>query len=823
MGKRKPPPVFPDHPDDCTNCVLAGGATRGVPGAGPTPCWIAFVAEGPGSKEDIDGIPMVGRSGIRFNGLLQLADLERRGVYVTNLVRHRPPGNRKPLVSEIKMCSHYLARELAEVDPAVVVTLGAAAANFFDPTVNLAKDHGCGRVIEYQGHSLIMVPMYHPAATLRDPKKLTATIEDFKRLKAQIKLGGVPEPTPTYEHLNDMDAARIAIGFQEIAYDIETTTPSRGTSGRGLDIQALKAIGYSIAWAPGYAGYVDAPPDMIRWALESPLVQIDCHRCQFEYGSAKRAGITITYMFDTKLAAYLLGRPETHLKGLTRQLLGRNPTTFEDMVKAHGPDPDTWPIDEIVQYGAADSDNTLMLRPILERALRKANLWDLFESVEMPLIPVLSDIEDTGVLVDEPLTHQLVVDLNGEVLAAQSNCVFEGLPTTVSVGSPKQLAEWFEVMDAPIRKRTETGLMVTDKRMLVDLKTVEYIAGGHAGSDPEDIVVGFMPDLMDAILKYRFYVKLRGYVRSFLSLLGGDGRLHPSVNQAGWIEENTDDGRAAPETGRLSYSYPNLQQVPHHGVDLAWQKRVRDCILAGPDRVLVEGDISQQEPRITALVTGDRQLLKDFETGTSIYALVGQDVYGRMISKADPTEWHTMKQGFLATCYGGHAGTLMQRVGMSLPDARKVINTIKARWPGLAHMAPEVEAFLLKHGYVVDMFGRRRLFPMIFSVNKRDREEAIRQAVNFKIQGPGGTIIKKCLYKVHYALKGFCNLTSRSPDIYAQIILTVHDSITVECGDDSLTVAFVRRTLESMTVGLIDIELPVEVHVGRRWGDFEGD
>jgi DNA polymerase I-like protein with 3'-5' exonuclease and polymerase domains/uracil-DNA glycosylase len=325
-----------------------------VPGEGPAPARVMVVGEAPGDAEDRKGRPFYGPSGVRLSVLLKLAGLNRDEVYVTNIVKHRPHDtacakcgikyatetppcevptghtwrasnwNRKPRAAEIKACAGFLHSEIAAVRPRVIILLGDTAVKWFDKTISLRKDHGWPR----PWNETMLVPNYHPAASMYNPSLWPLMLEDFRAFESRLE--ATPLPEPNYGLATDMAAAKamsrdpLLMGF-----DLESTSTARAAG-----VQRAEVVGYSVSDAPGQAVYVPEKPGQIVRALShhTPVV----HNAKFEWVKLHQLGIELNNFEDTKLAAYLLGYPSTGLKDLTRHLLGRDPITYEQATTTYG-------------------------------------------------------------------------------------------------------------------------------------------------------------------------------------------------------------------------------------------------------------------------------------------------------------------------------------------------------------------------------------------------------------------------------------------------------------------------------------------------------
>ncbi len=312
--------------------------------------------------------------------------------------------------------------------------------------------------------------------------------------------------------------------------------------------------------------------------------------------------------------------------------------------------------------------------------------------------------------------------------------------------------------------------------------------------------------------------KLSAFPKKFKELSGWDGALHPNFNQGGYYEESSDSSGSAPATGRLSCSTPNLQQVPHHGRGKGaeyeeYGKKIRNCIVSRDGYVLVAADVGQQEPRIASLVAPEHTLREDFTKGLTPYALIGEDIYGRPIVKGvDEQEWHTAKTFFLALVYGAGSGKLREiDPRLTLEQSLKGYDRVVDRYPGLHRFKDKVSSEIYHNGYARDYFGRIRNFPGIYSANQNQRMTAIREAINFHIQGPAASCIKIGMRRLWDSIEA-CGLD-------AHLLLQVHDEVILEVSEEDLdaTIQLVYHMLDDV----MPIDFPIEPEVGKNWAEMK--
>ena len=826
------------------SCTLSSTARKVVAGEGPDGAEWLFLGEAPGRREDWTGRPFVGPSGTRVDYLISLLGLERAGTFVTNVVQHRPPQNRKPRVGEIQACLPNLLADLKRVRPRVVVALGETAVRVFNKDLSIEMELGKPRKAELRLPPLkqremaslmsiapsmltmmkkgqrqwtpdrkalyeqlsrgevvwegILVPLYHPAYTLRPggakywPVMIQA-MKDLPRLLLDL-----PQAEDGKYWQETQEGAVGYVGREGlIGLDTETDGTKRG--GRYFPLDA-KMVGFSLSRFPEEAIYVpSAPkdPNILAW-LESDSPKV-AHNTKHEVTVLANQGITLGPCHDTKIAAYLLQYPVTRLGTLTYQVLNRRPIRYEEVTK--GRSMADVPVEEIVPYAAADADHARRLwLEKLEPQLQEYGLWDLYEEVELPLIPVLAGMERRGIAIDRTWTWRVVDWFEGKARKAEKVLRQRGFLDDLN--SHEALARWLDGLGAPITDRTEVkGLPKTDKNTLLKLRQA-----------------GWRPDLVQPLLNWKMFRKLQQFPFKFLSLSGQDSILHPSFNQAGHWEETEGDAPESPASGRLSCSSPNLQQVPHHGKGYGkvyewYGNLIRKCLRARPGYVLLAVDVAQQEPRITAVVANEQTMLKSFAAGIPIYSPMGEAIYGRPVGKrTDPAEWNVAKVFFLAKVYGAGPGKLVEiDPRLSLGQAERADREFDMKFPGLSAFQNRTKLELYEHGYVRDWFGRVRFLPAIYNPDRNMRAEALRQAINQKIQGPAATMIKIAMLRMTRWIG--------EEHLDAFLLLQVHDELVFEVAERDLK-ALIELT-RTMLLDLMPIDFPVEPQVGRDWAGVQ--
>ena len=450
--------------------------------------------------------------------------------------------------------------------------------------------------------------------------------------------------------------------------------------------------------------------------LGSPLWTKICHNAKFEYKIFKKQGVELLGYEDTKLAAYLLGESQTGLKVLTRQHLYTDPISYSEVTQ--GRDMSDLSPSEISDYAASDADHTLRLWALFKPLLEEQGLWDIYNQIEKPLIPVLAGMEQRGMLVDNIRCFKVFEAMTQAKLQALQEITYAlrsaGINPDINLNSGDQVGAMLEEQEAPLTKRT-----AGKGRLVVD---------GTALAECEE----WWPEFIRPLLAYRKYEKLKVYVQNFLKLRGPDGRLHTSFNQSGHWEEDGSSPLSAPSTGRVSSSGPNLQNIPHHratvdGTD--WGAEIRGCLIPKDGHWLMSCVIAQEEPRIVAVLAQDHTLLDAFAQGKDIYRPATEALYpytsdaeNDAVFKQDyEHERFVGKTFFLAWYYGAGAGRLKTLDNsLTSPAIKRGLALMTDAHPARDAYLKETKQQLRKTGVVESHFGRKRWIYKAWSHDPRE-------------------------------------------------------------------------------------------------------
>ena len=422
----------------------------------------------------------------------------------------------------------------------------------------------------------------------------------------------------------------------------------------------------------------------------------------------------------------------------------------------------------------------LAMAQLFEQRMEKDGLLELFRQLEMPLLPVLAGMEQSGVAIDAAAFRAFLDDVQGRLDQLTAH-VYELAGTQFNIRSAQQLGDvLFNGLGLPAPRKTKGGQASTSQQ------TLEKLAGQHP--------------VVDSILQYRKLEKMRStYLDPLPRLVDPQGRIHTTFNQK------------ATATGRLSSSNPNLQNIPVRG---PLGKRMRSCFIAGPGRLLVSADYSQVELRVLAHVSQDPALLEAFRNGEDIHARTAALVYDLPPDQVSPDQRRNAKTINFGLIYGMGAQKLAQELKISTTQAKDFIARYFERLQGLKEFYEGVEASARKHGFVTTLGGRRRLLPDINSASGQAAALARRQAINTVIQGSAADIIKLAMLAVAR--------DEHLRELDARLLLQVHDELLLEVPADAAEEAgaLVARLMQDVCPAGKELSVPLLVDwgTGHDWG-----
>lgn len=446
-------------------------------------------------------------------------------------------------------------------------------------------------------------------------------------------------------------------------------------------------------------------------------------------------------MFDTMLAHYVLQPEQKHnMDILAETLLNYQTIHIDELIGPKGKSQknmrDISPVD-ICDYAAEDADITLRLYNVLKPRLKEADVEDLFYNIEMPLVPVLAEMEMNGVLLDTNALAETSKVFTDRMTQIEKN-IYELAGHQFNIASPKQVGEVLfgemKIVDKP--KKTKTGQYVTSEEVLQQLRSKAPI--------------------VDHILEHRGLKKLLGtYVDALPKLINPHtGHIHTSFNQA------------VTATGRLSSSDPNLQNIPVRGED---GKEIRKCFIPEPGCLFFSADYSQIELRVMAHLSGDKNMIEAFREGYDIHAATAARIYKEDINEVTRDQRTKAKRANFGIIYGITVFGLAERLEISRDEAKQLIDGYFETFPQVHDYMEKAKQLAREHGYAETFFHRRRYLPDITSHNATVRNFAERNAINAPIQGSAADIIKIAMIRIYERF--------RREGIKSKMILQVHDEL----------------------------------------------
>ena len=573
-----------------------------------------------------------------------------------------------------------------------------------------------------------------------------------------------------------------------VAFDTETTAREPGMT--ATDASTCRLIGFSFATEPGRAWYVDAAlVDVFRPLFADPAKVLVAHNGKFDRNVLHRYGIGFASTpHDTMLAHYCLDAAARHgMDALAERYLGYRTIHFSEVAgeqERGKPEPTLAGKDiaKVTDYAAEDADVTLRLEDALRPqalALAEGRKGPVaLSEVEEPLVKVLCDMEREGVRIDVEALKEYGRELDREILSLTQGILAYADPG-FNPDSPKQLGELlFGKLGLPGGRKTSTGQFSTDE------KTLAKLAGAHP--------------VVPAILDYRACTKLKStYVDKLPTLIDADSRVHTTYSQA------------FTETGRLSSSDPNLQNIP---VRTERGRRIRAAFVARDDRHrIVSADYSQIELRLMAAFSGDEAMLAAFRSGADIHRETASRVYGVMPALVSDEQRSKCKMVNFGIIYGISAFGLSQRLKVPRREAEGLIDSYFRLYPGVRDFMAAAIAKAREKGYAETMLGRRRTLRDIDSRNATARGAAERDAINTPIQGSAADLIKIAMVRVDRALK--------ERRLRAKMVLQIHDELVFDVPEEEVDEVVELARREMTDAYDFGVPLEVGVGVGRSWLD----
>lgn len=569
---------------------------------------------------------------------------------------------------------------------------------------------------------------------------------------------------------------------KEICLDTETT-----------ELHPMKAslVGIGICLEPGVAYYIPANASLplpfilekLKPILEDPSKHFFGHNFKYDYHVLRNYNIDIaTISFDTMLASYLLNSDSNRhgLDHLSLEIFQKTKVSFKELVGTGVKQISMLdvPVQDVKNYCCEDVDYTFRLKILFEKQLKEKSLTSVLETIELPLLKVLAEMERRGIFIDVKQLESLAVRLHEQIESLQKS-IFEKAGEVFNLNSPKQLSViLYDKLQIPPASKKKQDLRSTSADLLDILKHSYPICG--------------------EILQYRALEKLRStYVETLpTQIYSRTNKIHCTFNQS------------VAATGRLSCQDPNLQNIP---IRSELGKKIREAFKpSNPNYSFISADYSQIELRILAHLTDDPALIKAFENNEDIHRYTASLVFNVSQENVTSEMRHIAKAVNFGIIYGQQSYGLSQQLGISMQEASSFIETYFQRYPKVKEFIEVCKQKALKEGFAATFTGRRRPLPEIHSKNPALRQMAERLAVNTPIQGGQADIIKIAMIEIEKKLKENRSL--------GYMILQIHDELVFEVPDTHIeeTKSLVVSVMENVVK--LSVPLTVDVAIGKNWG-----
>lgn len=572
------------------------------------------------------------------------------------------------------------------------------------------------------------------------------------------------------------------------AVDLETTS---------LNPLEAEIVGLSFSWREHEAFYVPvghcypgAPVQLSRDHVLRELAPLlsDPQRLKigqnikYDYQVLRRYGIEMQGIrFDTMLASYLLNpvRSSHGLDSLAIEYLDHRMISYAE-VAGKGKDQICFsrvPVERASVYSCEDADATLLLHRLFSPRIEEAGMEALYYDLEMPLVPIIAEMELHGVMLDLPMLRELS-GIFGVQLSDLEKKIFSCAGCEFNINSPKQLGEvLFDRLKLPAGKKTKTGWST-------DMDVLDKLSREH--------------EIAALILRYRSVSKLKSTYTDALPRLvdPASGRVHTSYNQA------------VTNTGRLSSSEPNLQNIP---IRTEEGRQIRRAFIAGEGALILSADYSQIELRVLAHLSGDRVFCDAFARDEDIHTRTASEVFDLMPGLVTPEMRRQAKTINFGVIYGQGAFSLARELGVSTKVAKEFIDSYFKRHSGAREFLDSCIRSAERDGFVTTILGRRLPIPDISSSNGNIRAFAQRNAINYPIQGSAADIIKQAMVRVHERMN--------KEGLRSRLIMQVHDELVFEVPEEErqrMEMLVCREMEHAVT---LQIPLKVEISFGRNWSE----
>jgi uracil-DNA glycosylase family 4 len=786
--------------------VLPDAACRRVEGRGHFDPLVVVVSEAPSEEEARAGVPYSGKAGTLVRAELQLAGVDPEATYLTYAVKCHLPKDRTPTPEEVAAWSPELREEVEVARPLHVVLLGKTAQKAWDLI------EGDLPVGYWQVHR---IP--HPNAALRDRKKMGAWQDAVRRIGRAVN--GETEEEVTVAEPEPWEEGEPDYGARWLAADTEYRLLNDG----GSD-DALVCVQVSDGARARLYRWDDIPRvrEMLRGA------HVYAHNIKAD---ARHLGVDLYNLDgwdDTGLMAYLLRYPRVGLKTIGPELTGIPMLPISDILTGYDETPKRMkltkrglpastansvvtldPLDPAYyirttrkkrkrdfgealeedyeaakDYALRDPVVTSRLAEILEPKLRAdPPLWNYYQTLEKPIVPILEKMERTGVMIDADALEPLRETLERQIEEHEGMVrLLTGQPD-LNINSPDKLARALTDLGLVLVRETKSGAVsVAEDALLAAIDEIDLEKVDDETDDPKKLAVVH-------VLRAREANKLRKtYVERLLADRDERGRIHAAFNQM------------VADTNRFSSSGPNLQNIPVRG---RVGSAIRRAFRAGPGMALVKTDFSALEVRIFAHLTQDEAMIRAFEQGISPHDLNAERF---KVPRSKIKNW------YFAVIYGAEPLKAALTAGVTIEEAWAMMRLVRQESPALVSWPTHIQNLLIDQGYVETIFGWRNYYPHFMSPIKSESAAALREAANMPVQGSASGIVKKFMIEQDKIAR----------EMGGTIVLQVHDETVVEVPQDmvqefALATVHVVDGLGGMGVGF-SVPLDVEVKYGTNWG-----
>ncbi|MFA6097941.1 MAG: DNA polymerase I [Patescibacteria group bacterium] len=562
------------------------------------------------------------------------------------------------------------------------------------------------------------------------------------------------------------------------------------TESTNLDPFRAKLLGISVCWTEGEAYYLNVK-DNPHWlkslkpVFENKKIEKFGHNIKYDLAMLRQSGLDVDPVsFDSMVASYLLnpGSRGHGLDNLAFEVFGYQMQPIEDLIGKGKKQisMEIVPLDKVSWYSAEDADYTYRLCRYFKPELEEKNILSLMEKIEMPLVPVLTTLEQNGVKIDS----EFLSKMSGEVkrkLEVLEKKIYQQAGITFNINSPLQMKE---VLFERLEISTE-GLGKTKTGISTAAAELEKMKGKHP--------------IIPLITDYRELSKLQStYLEALPRLVNPKtGRVHTSFNQT------------VTATGRLSSSDPNLQNIP---IRTEEGRKIRQAFIAAKGFKIISADYSQIELRIIASLANDEKMIESFHKGEDIHRRTAADIYNIPLDEVTKDQRYEAKEVNFGIIYGMGAWGLASRKNMSRERARAFIEKYFYTHPEIQEYIATTINLAHEQGYVETLFGRRRYLQEINSSMAQVRASAERMAVNMPVQGTAADLIKIAMINIDKKLSNF------SPK--SKMLLQVHDELVFEvpAGEVEKMADFIAEEMNS--VYKLKVPIKTEVSYGDNWGEL---